>query len=57
VISKPPLPSTARKYPIGGPGKPVLEWEEVTLDYMLQMFRERADRRMAEQLKKANRLN
>jgi hypothetical protein len=54
VSSKPPLPS---KYPIGEPGKPVLEWEEVTLDRVLQTLRELADERMAAELKAQNRLN
>jgi hypothetical protein len=56
VSSKPPLPNTAidDKPPSG---KPVLEWEEVVLDVLLQTLRERRDRQLAEQLKKANRLN
>jgi hypothetical protein len=52
--SKPPPPP---KYPIGGPGKPILEWEEVVLDQLLETLRERADKRIAAELKARNRLN
>jgi hypothetical protein len=38
-------------------GKPIREWEEVTLDRLLQTLRELADERMVAELKARNRLN